>query len=47
MISTTGIGYGTLYRSSSPVNPEISRNAYADAAIEAAGIKTVVNLADS
>lgn len=47
MISTTNIGYGTLYRSSSPVNPEISRNTYADAAAEAAGIKTVVNLADS
>lgn len=41
------LGKGTLYRSSSPVNPEIGRNDYADAAIEAAGIKTIVNLADS
>lgn len=47
VITTSGIGQGTLYRSSSPVNPEIFRNAYADAAVEAAGIKTVVNLADS
>lgn len=47
MISTSGMGYGTLYRSSSPVNPEIFRNAYADTSAKAAGIKTVVNLADN
>ena len=41
------LGRGTLYRSSSPVNPEIGRNDYADTAIEAAGIKTIVNLADN
>ncbi|MBE5972517.1 MAG: LysM peptidoglycan-binding domain-containing protein, partial [Lachnoclostridium sp.] len=41
------LGQGILYRSSSPINPEIGRNAYADSAIEAAGIKTIVNLADS
>lgn len=46
-VTTTGMGAGMLYRSSSPVNPKLSRNAYADAAAEAAGIKTVINLADS
>lgn len=38
---------GILYRSSSPVNPELGRNSYADKLAEAAGIKTVLNLADS
>lgn len=38
---------GVLYRSSSPVNPELGRNAYADQLTKAAGIKTVLNLADS
>ena len=46
-VTTTGMGKGMLYRSSSPINPEIGRNSYADAAIEAAGVKTIVNLADS
>ncbi len=46
-ITTTGVGEHKLYRSSSPVNPEIQRNTYADHAAEAAGIKTVVNLADN
>ena len=47
MITTTGIGEGKLYRSSSPVNPEINRNKYADAAAKEAGVKTFVNLADN
>ena len=38
---------GKLYRSSSPINPEIGRNTYADAAIEAAGVTVIMNLADS
>ncbi len=46
-VTTTGMGDDTLYRSSSPINPELGRNTYADAAMEAAGVKTVVNLADS
>lgn len=46
-VTTTGMGAGKLYRSSSPVNPEIRRNTYADAAAEAAGVKTFVNLADN
>ena len=41
------IAEGVLYRSSSPVNPELGRNTYADALAEAAGIQTVLNLADS
>ena len=46
-VTTTGIGAGKLYRSSSPVNPEINRNHQADAAAEKAGVKTFVNLADA
>ena len=47
VIATTGVGAGKLYRSSSPVNPEIGRSAYADKAAEQAGVKTFINLADS
>ncbi|MBQ1859947.1 MAG: tyrosine-protein phosphatase, partial [Clostridia bacterium] len=46
-VTTTGIGAGKLYRSFSPVNPEINRNHQADAAAEKAGVKTFVNLADA
>ena len=46
-VATTGMGAGVLYRSSSPINPELGRNTYADAAIRAAGVKTIVNLADN
>lgn len=46
-IAVTGMGNRILYRSSSPINPELGRNTYADAAIESAGVKTIVNLADS
>ncbi|MGN1306813.1 MAG: alpha/beta fold hydrolase [Faecousia sp.] len=46
-VTTTGIASATLYRSSSPVNPELGRNTYADAAAKAAGIQTFVNLADT
>lgn len=46
-IATAGIGTGKLYRSSSPVNPDIARNVYADKACEEAGIKTFINLSDS
>jgi len=44
-VTTTGMG--KLYRSSSPVNPELNRSAYGDAAMKAAGVKTVINLADT
>ena len=47
MVTTTGIGAGKLYRSSSPINPENNRNTYADAAFKNAGINVIMNLADS
>ena len=46
-VTTTGIKDGILYRSSSPINPEIGRNLYADAAAAEAGVKTFINLADT
>ena len=46
-VTTTGIADGVLFRSSSPVNNEIGRAAYADRLAEENGISTVVNLADS
>ena len=46
VIETTGIGKGLLYRSSSPINPALGRNTYADEAAKNAGVITVVNLAD-
>ena len=44
-ITTTGMG-DHLYRGSSPINPEIGRNTYADAALEAAGATVIMNLAN-
>jgi protein tyrosine/serine phosphatase/LysM repeat protein len=46
-INTTGINSAVLYRSSSPINNELGRAAYVDDLIEVAGIKTIINLADS
>lgn len=46
-IGTTGMGKNKLYRTSSPINPEIGRNTYADAAAKKAGITVIMNLADS
>lgn len=45
-ISTTGLNAGTLYRTSSPINPELERNSFADAALEKAGVTVIMNLAD-
>lgn len=45
-VETTGMGKGVLYRTASPINPEHNRNTYADAAIRAAGVTVVMNLAD-
>ncbi len=47
VIKTTGLGEGKLVRTSSPINPELGRNVYADAAIKAAGVTVIMNLADS
>lgn len=46
-VDTTGMGENKLYRSSSPINPAIGRSTYADEAARAAGIVTVINLADA
>ncbi|MCD8153513.1 MAG: tyrosine-protein phosphatase [Clostridiales bacterium] len=47
MVSTTGMGEGKLYRSASPVSSEIGRASIADDLCEAAGIRTVMNMADT
>lgn len=46
-VETTGMGKGVLYRSSSPVDPQLGRNRYADKALQSAGVRTVINLADT
>ncbi len=46
-VKTEGIGAGKLYRSSSPVNNEHNRAAIANKLVEAAGVKAVMNLADT
>ncbi len=46
-INTTGIGKGLLYRTSSPINPELNRNKYALEALEKAGVTVIMNLADN
>ena len=45
-VTVGDIADGRLYRTSSPVNPELGRNTYADALAKEAGVKTVLNLAD-
>lgn len=45
-IQTTGMSRNTLYRSSSPVNPEHKRNAYADAALKNCGVTVIMDLKD-
>ncbi len=46
-ISAGDLGENALFRSSSPVNNELGRAAYADNFAEANGIQAVMNLADS
>jgi len=46
-IELGGIAKGLLYRSSSPIDNQLGRAAYADRLIKGAGIATVVNLSDS
>ena len=46
-VTTGSIGDGKLYRSASPINNAYGRAIYANAFIEAVGVRTVVNLADS
>lgn len=47
MVAAPGIAAGRLYRSSSPVNPGLNRNREADEALENAGVRSVLNLADT
>ena len=44
-ITTTGMG-DHLYRGSSPINPELGRNTYADAALKDAKVTVIMNLAN-
>ncbi len=46
-IGTTGMGKNILFRGSSPINHELGRNTYADAALKDAGVTVIMNLADS
>ena len=46
-VGTTGMGIGALYRSSSPLNPELGRSRQADEALNNAGVQTVMNLCDT
>ena len=46
-VSVKGVKDNILYRSSTPIEPAIGRNEYAMAAMEKAGIHTVINLDDS
>ena len=46
-VTTSGMAAKKLYRSSSPINPDIGRNIYVDIQAKNAGIKTFMNLADS
>ena len=45
-VTTGNMGHGVYYRSSSPVNNDLGRAAYADVLVKEAGIKTIINLAD-
>lgn len=47
MVSTSGIGAGRLYRSSSPVSTWGNRNVIADNLAKNAGVRTFINLADN
>lgn len=46
-VTTTGVADNILYRTSSPINPELGRNTYADAALKEAGVTVIMNLADN
>ena len=46
-VAVTGIAPGMLCRSSSPVDPALGRSAFADRALDAAGVRTILNLADN
>ena len=45
-VDVTGMKEHILYRSSTPIEPDLGRNEYAMAAMEKAGIQSVINLAN-
>lgn len=46
-VKTTGMGAYALFRTSSPIDPELNRNREADEALNNAGVRTVMNLSDN
>lgn len=46
-VATTGMGKNLLYRGSSPIDPQLGRSTYADAALKKAGVTVIMNLANS
>lgn len=46
-VKVTGMRENVLYRGSSPIDPDLERNETVMRAMESAGIRTVINLADS
>ena len=46
-VKTTGMGAYALFRTSSPIDPELNRNKEADEALNNAGVRTVMNLSDN
>lgn len=47
MVSTTGMGEGKFFRSSSPIDPSLGRNAFVDSLARAANVKVFLNLTDT
>lgn len=47
MVNTSGIRSNILFRSSSPINPVMRRNTYADNAMRLFGVNCIMNLSDS
>lgn len=45
-VAVSGMREGVLYRSSSPIDPDLGRNEFAMQAMEKAGIRSVINLGD-
>ncbi|MBP0981096.1 MAG: tyrosine-protein phosphatase, partial [Oscillospiraceae bacterium] len=45
-VETSGISDGKLYRTSSPINPELNRHKYTRAPLKEAGVTVIMNLAD-
>ena len=46
-VNTTGMGAGALYRSTTPIASDLNRSREADEALDKAGIRTILNLAET